>query len=39
MLIYTKVREERSNWGDVYGEEKRPKYRPLRHPRFASSMF
>jgi len=33
MLVSTPVREERSNWRDIYGEKKRAKKRVLRNPR------
>jgi hypothetical protein len=34
MLVNTMVREERSDWGDIYGEQKRATYGALRHPRY-----
>jgi hypothetical protein len=36
MLTNTLVREERSNWRDIYGEKERAEYGALRHPRFGS---
>jgi hypothetical protein len=38
MVINTQMREERSNWRDVYGEKKRPKYGSLRDSRLTSFM-
>jgi len=32
MLVSTPVREERSDWRDIYGEKKRAKDRALRNP-------
>jgi len=33
MLVRTLLREERSDWRDIYGEKKRAKDRALRNPR------
>jgi len=33
MLVSTPMREERSDWRDIYGENKRAKDRALRNPR------
>jgi len=33
MLVGTPVREERSDWRDIYGEKKMAKDRALRSPR------
>jgi len=33
MLVSTTMREERSDWRDMYGEKKRDKDRALRNPR------
>jgi len=33
MLVSTPVREERSEWKDIYGEKKRAKDRASRNPR------